>query len=428
MAIKFLQASPPEPKLPDDYLDPVTYDPMINAVFIKCGHSVNEATAIALKDRQIGCPLDRKPFKKYYTNIALRNIVRMKVEEEFKSSEAKEVESKEQPSPSAIAHFERGKQLLTDKQYEQAVTAFLAALILFPAYEKAQAFFEFALESQKKNQNVPFSSPPTAEPSLAPPSTIPAAAIPVKDSLPSPKSQEKDVLLSTPLPEYLANALTPAGRGKALIQAVQEENISAIQYLLRQDTPLNVKDGMNRTPLSVACQKKNPIILSLLIKNGASVEGEDAKASLLSATKNGDREIVEILVKEGTPMMEKIVSNPNTTEWRCPPLEAVVQAGNVDLLQFFLSTSDRPNGLKLEANHTYIHKGGHNPAYCNKSVGDEAVITAHQLKHQVVIDLLLKRPEINLDKRIQGNRYGNSTLRSILVCTNVPRLPFPGMF
>lgn len=227
---------------------------------------------------------------------------------------------------------------------------------------KAQTFLESSLEAQKTN----------TPPSPSAPATIPAAASSSPHTpwplytnpypapyYPYPYPAPPQILYGSsplpPLPPYVTQALNREGRGIALIKATEEENIVAIRYLLGQDTAVDSKDGQNRTPLLVACQKRNEAIIVLLLDNGAPVDGDDARAALIEATRNGHRDVVKILVNHGVPMMNKMGPRP-TKDYRdactpCIPLQIIAENGDVELLQFFLATQDRPNGLKLDATH-----------------------------------------------------------------------------
>lgn len=399
--------------LPDEYLDIVTFLPLTNAVFIKCGHCFNEETAKGLMERKMACPLDRKLFTKFYPNYTLRNIVEAALKVQPQPAVSAPIpESKEGPSPVAVAHFEKGKTLFFANHIEQAINAFLAALILYPTYEKAQVFFESALEAQKRNPLLP-SSPSSSTPAATSNSL---SLVPLHSSelptQPLEKHTEKDpgkkeIAASIPssalsreaagsapsLPAYVTQALNRAGRGKALIKAVEEENIFAIRYLLSQETLVDAKDGQNRTPLSVACEKKNVAVLLLLIGNGAPVEGEDAKAALLTAIRNDDREIVKTLVKEGVPLMEKQGPRPDKIASHgftpCVPLEMVSSKGDVELLKLLLSTKDLPSGVKLNAIHSTSHSANYNN-FSSKSVGKHAINVALEKGHTEIARLLIQ--------------------------------------
>ena len=190
-----------------DHLDGVTYEPLTHAVvLIKCGHSFNENTAKTLMERKMNCPLDRCPIESYVPNINLRNIVQAALQQHAQSpaSNVPAAASKEEPSAAAVAHFEKGKQLFSQHQYEQAVNAFLAALILHPTYEKAQMFFESSLEAQK--QKTPSRTGSTTAPSTSSPlPSLPSAASKQKKSAAtnSPVQREEKPKTSSPLPSHV---------------------------------------------------------------------------------------------------------------------------------------------------------------------------------------------------------------------------------
>ena len=386
----------PNAELSKDHLDAVTYEPLTKAVtLIKCGHNFNENTAKTLMDKKMSCPLDRRPIEFYVPNVTLRNIVDAALQQQpqLPADNAPAAAPKEEPSPAAVAHFEKGKQLFADHQYEHAVNAFLAALILHPTYEKAQAFFESSLEAQKINPPSATASAAASSTSSAP-SSLPSSSIPKQSAgtIPSSNPRQEECKTAPPLPSYVTEALNRAGRGKALIKAVEEENTPAIRYLLSQDTQVDSKDGQNRTPLLVACQKKNEGIIHLLIGNGAPVDGDDARAALIEATEKGHREVVKILVNEGAPMMnkmgpraDKIIADRSTP---CIPLEVVIKNGDSELLKFFLTTQNQPNGLKLSAMYT---PGLYNPG---TTVGRQALITALNGRKLECAGLLIEAMEI----------------------------------
>ncbi len=217
-----------------------------------------------------------------------------------------------------------------------------------------------------------------------------SSPIPINASSQFPSMTDLTQTLSqSTLPSFVTQALNAAGRGKALIRAIDEGNVEAITYLLSQEVLLNEKDGMGRTPLVMACEKKNSEILSLLIRNGAPVDGEDARGALITATQNTDREIVKILVTEGVPMMSKQGPRPNRVysdaATPCIPLEIVATNGDIELLEFFISTMNRPNGVNLGAAG---HQGS-DKYYC-KSVGIYAVELALGKGHLKVAQMLVE--------------------------------------
>lgn len=242
----------------------------------------------------------------------------------------------------------------------------------------------------------PYGSPLMHQP-LQPrlPSPAPYISSPWPPINPSSPALSRPGSSSTPLSLYVIQALNAPGRGRALIQAVDEENIPAIEYLLSQDTPLTATDGMGRTPLFAACQKKNPVILTLLIRNGAPVGGDDARAALKAATENGDRDIVRILVTEGAPMMEKQGPKPRKIYadscTPCIPLEIVVRKGDVEMLRIFLSTMHQPNGMKLDAPTSVI---GSYPSYGLETVGTSAIRTALANGHLEIARLLVENADV----------------------------------
>lgn len=210
-----------------------------------------------------------------------------------------------------------------------------------------------------------------------------------------------------PYAPYLEFAFNRVGRGKALCKAVEEGREDIVRYLLGLDTDLNVENE-NKTPLRIACEKNHDNILRILIGNGAQVKGEDGKKAFLFANENGLKVVARILAENGAPVMEQKgpkahkVNSDNQTP--CLPLEFVAKRGDIEFLRILLNTTNRAEGLKLDAYHTYSPSYGCQTSSTFLTVGGQALLTASERGYVEFVRLLLEAG-VKLDEPHTGDSY-----------------------
>lgn len=124
---------PSASEIPEDLLDPVNYEPMLDAVsLVPCGHTFSEKTAAELMNRRMVCPLGREDIQGHTPNYIVRNLASKAIN---KSEVNQAAAHKEGPSAKAVTHLERGKELYTQEKYEEAILAFIAALSPTETYQ-----------------------------------------------------------------------------------------------------------------------------------------------------------------------------------------------------------------------------------------------------------------------------------------------------
>ncbi|MBS0648111.1 MAG: ankyrin repeat domain-containing protein [Verrucomicrobia bacterium] len=227
---------------------------------------------------------------------------------------------------------------------------------------------------------------------------------------PSSVTKPKEpISADVPHAPYLEFAFNRAGRGKALCKAVEEGREDIVIYLLGQDTDLNVENE-NKNPLRIACEKNRDRILRILIGNGAQVNGEDGKKALLFAVENGLKVVARILAENGAPIMEKKGPKANKVyahnQTPCLPLEFIAKTGDIEFLRILLNTANQPEGLKLDAFHTYRPSIGICTDHNILTVGGHALLTACGKGHLEFVRLLLEAG-VKLNDLHTGNSYMN---------------------
>lgn len=445
-------------EMPEELLDPVNHEPMLDAVsLVPCGHAFSEKTAAELLNRRMVCPLGREEFKSHIPNYIVRILASKAINRPQEDQVAPS--PPEGPPPKAVTHLERGKELYAQEKYDEAILACIAALSLYPTYEKAEAYLSCALDAQKKslslrqNHSAPSNHPLVPSIAFAAPSDVrfqpiqidqkppnaskdtsslnslpenlesscvnsptnPSAALPMplgsapypsQIDLKTPMTSNAAVTGIVPQAPYLEFALNRVGRGKALCKAVEEGREDIVRYLLAQDTDVNAVNN-NKTPLRVACEKNNVKMLQLLIGNGAQADGEDAKNALIFALENGFKEIVRVLVENGAPMMEEKGPKPHKVrehnETPCLPLQIAIRKGDVESLKVLLKTIVRAHGVKLDAYHSYL-PSVFGSEYEYTTVGGHAFLLACDKGDQNIAQLLLDAG-VRLDSNHSGNEY-----------------------
>ncbi|OUM60578.1 hypothetical protein PIROE2DRAFT_27429, partial [Piromyces sp. E2] len=84
--------------------------------------------------------------------------------------------------------------------------------------------------------------------------------------------------------------------------ACQYNNADMVSLLLEHGANVDFKDRNQWTPLHIACQNNNMMIMvQLLLENGASIceKGRDGNTPLHAASENNKPEIVKVLLDQG---------------------------------------------------------------------------------------------------------------------------------
>ena len=142
-------------RVTENIIDPVSFEFMTEAVTLfPCGHVLNEDTTIRCIAQTKLCPLDRRPIERYTPNFTVRDLAII----------ARDYPP-EGPSAEAQHHFEKGKALADQNNYEAAVPMLLEALQLSPGYEKAQAYLDLCLQrTSEPHPNLQSSPKPSKQP------------------------------------------------------------------------------------------------------------------------------------------------------------------------------------------------------------------------------------------------------------------------
>ena len=421
--------------LPEDCYDCISMELLNDPVSLPCGHTFNKKTVKDFLSKNLPCPIDSTPFEDYAPNYLAKKLIALLTtlhsqpnfpktliataskitswtEENGKAAKKEDLKSQESPPvplfSSALPQVKPNKSTQNTTPSTHPST---------PTSAKLATTFPFAPNSGASTQNsakaplstgpLPeFPSPPRStisnhsnyapqttyasstyapqttyapnvtyapqttyvhQTTYAPPPATPALLISV---IPNQHSSNS----APALPSYISRALNPAGRGKALIRAVEEQDLASIEYLLKQETDVNARDGSNQTPLLMACKKGNLGIIELLISNGAKTDRDDAQTALSHAIKYNNLKIAQILVYEGTPVLPEI-------------FDQAVSEGKTSIVAFFMTTGDRHNGIKLDQ---YVRKDPEDYAHhrYDFNVADDAFILACEMGHLEVVRLL----------------------------------------
>ncbi|XP_038607034.1 ankyrin repeat and SOCS box protein 3 isoform X1 [Tachyglossus aculeatus] len=124
----------------------------------------------------------------------------------------------------------------------------------------------------------------------------------------------------------------------SLHQAVFQENMEMIKFLLEKGVNVECQDDFGITPLFVAAQYGKLESLSLLIEYGANVncQASDKATPLFIASQEGLQKCVEVLLAKG--------ADPNlycnAEKWQLP-IHAAAQMGHVKILDLLIPITDR---------------------------------------------------------------------------------------
>ena len=373
---------------------------MADAVMLcSCGHSFNQKTVDALQKRRLPCPVDQSPIQGTKVNIDLSVLVQ-------ELTQDAPIPSQEELEELAKTLFKAGMQFYEGKNYPEATKAFLGSTLLSSNNPLAEQYLTQSTASPfppLASSALPTQAPATEPlntkkptPLVPPPSPVVIHNLNVDLSSHTSSNQQtyapqihyapvsqqttfaprSYAFSSVPskqepaLPSYVSQALNKTSRGRALIRATEEGNMQAIQYLLGQDTDVNAKDGSNRTPLSVACEKRNGQILQLLIENGANTNDEVAKDALSLAVDRRDLEIVKILVNEGAEVDYDLFS-------------VMVNKEFVDLVQLVIDHQHKSNVIQL-GSLQYPKGNPWHPRYCIRGSNSSHYDPFRNIDHALV--------------------------------------------
>ncbi|MBS0649073.1 MAG: ankyrin repeat domain-containing protein [Verrucomicrobia bacterium] len=227
---------------------------------------------------------------------------------------------------------------------------------------------------------------------------VPAAAEPPRNKPAAPV-----------LPDYVKNAKTPEGKGKALIKAIDRKEKDMVDYLLEKGAKLDVEDEKHRTPLQTACEGNWPEVVQLLIDNGAKTDGEDARTSLITAAQEQYREVVKILVRSNTLFISQVKSRYNGHPVSgCEAFALAVRNGDSELVSFFID--EMKIDLQDPINYTESrNRGGDLIALQALLMGEYGLDIACEIQNLQLVQLLLDR--------------GAKINKSLLVATEKGNLP-----
>lgn len=103
---------------------------------------------------------------------------------------------------------------------------------------------------------------------------------------------------------------------KALVHAVERENLGAVRQLLRMNIDINVVDDSGLTPLMVAAVKGQLVMVGLMLKQGAdpAMVGREGLTALELAIRHGQNQVVELLRSVRDRAREEAAAPPVQTE------------------------------------------------------------------------------------------------------------------
>jgi len=235
---------------------------------------------------------------------------------------------------------------------------------------------------------------------------------------PAPAAPKQSSPATLELPDYVKNAKTPEGKGKALIKAIDRRERAMVDYLVEQKAQLDATDAKHRTPLQAACEGNWSDVLEFLIENGAKTNGEDAISALIAATKARYGEVVKILARNNTPLLSPSHNDyPNYSYTPCEVFEAAARNGDVELIAFFLDEMQ----LKLETTVHYAHSRNddalNSVSLIEVSMGENALDIACEIGNLPLVKLLLsKEAKVNKALYVATDKKNLPILR--LLCSN----------
>lgn len=117
-----------------------------------------------------------------------------------------------------------------------------------------------------------------------------------------------------------------------LIDAIVNNDLNAIEQLLRNGADINKKYEYDYTPLHVAVQENNIDIVKYLLENGAGLENRDiyGNTPLIRAVSSfrGNGDIIEYLLANGADKDTKNNSGISALEW-------AENVANYDIVKYF---------------------------------------------------------------------------------------------
>ena len=130
----------------------------------------------------------------------------------------------------------------------------------------------------------------------------------------------------------------PSSRaGRALVDAAEAGNLTAVAALLAAGAPPDARDGTEMTPLMVAVVHDHTAVVELLLARGANVNARDdgGVTALMLAANNGRGEILERLLRHGAA-----VNAQTRTGWT--PLIYAAWTGRTDVARRLLAAGANP--------------------------------------------------------------------------------------
>ncbi|KAK2760347.1 hypothetical protein FQN54_002416 [Arachnomyces sp. PD_36] len=134
--------------------------------------------------------------------------------------------------------------------------------------------------------------------------------------------------------------------GLRLLEAVQNQNESAVKNLLNKDANLGVKNRDGKTALRLAIEKHDKPVTLLILENGADTEtaANDGAKPLHIAANSGDFELVELLLAFNADIESLDDSNEHTA------LNYAVESGHTAVAELLLQ-----KGANVDARTLFGH-------------------------------------------------------------------------
>ncbi len=101
--------------------------------------------------------------------------------------------------------------------------------------------------------------------------------------------------------EHNAKPDAPSAGVRALVMAIERDEISIAKLLLERDADANAKDESGRSALLLAVRKANQGLIKLLLERGADANAKDenGQSALMLAAKKGSVSLVKLLLSHG---------------------------------------------------------------------------------------------------------------------------------
>ena len=137
---------------------------------------------------------------------------------------------------------------------------------------------------------------------------------------------------------WICSPLAEAGPPRnllRLIDAIQQHDAEAVEYLLNSSVPVNVTFPDNNALLQMAITARAISVIQLLLDRGADIEAQssDGWTPLMLAIAQGDRLVVSLLLDRGAKVNSLILNGSS-------PRSVALETGNTEILDLIIGAKE----------------------------------------------------------------------------------------